>query len=80
MSVFVCLKLWCATDEMGKLWSVEYELMEEVYLQGVEERGIDPRHEILQIFADAKKYEMSESREDGVCGGMRMSAFPVRAR
>jgi len=65
---------------MGELWSVEYELMEEVYLKGVEERGIDPRHEILQIFADTNKYEMSESREDGVCGGTRMSAFPVGAR
>ena len=25
--------VWCATEELGELWSVEYELMEECYIQ-----------------------------------------------
>ena len=33
-----CLEVWCATDELDKLWIVEYELMEECYLQVVMSR------------------------------------------
>ena len=42
-----CLEIWSATDELGKLWSVEYQLMEESDPQVVEYRGIDPSHEVL---------------------------------
>jgi hypothetical protein len=34
--VIACLELWCATDELGELWSVEYDLTEEDYIQQVE--------------------------------------------
>jgi len=36
MCFIVRLELWCATDEPGELWGVEYQLMEEFYLQAVE--------------------------------------------
>ena len=26
--VIACLELWCAIDELGQLWSFEYQLME----------------------------------------------------
>ena len=38
---------WCATDELGELWSVEYELVEEGYGQINEVEGADSRNEIL---------------------------------
>ena len=30
------LGVWCASDELGELWSVENELMEELYMEEVE--------------------------------------------
>jgi len=45
-----------ATDELGELWSVEYELMEEGYGQLTELRGINSGHEILRIFADPSEH------------------------
>jgi hypothetical protein len=34
-----CLELWCAADELGKLWSVEYELIEKAFEVKVSEPG-----------------------------------------
>ena len=42
-----CLELWCATDKLGELWSVESKLQEKGYTQVFECSGIDPRNEIL---------------------------------
>ena len=31
-----CFEGWCAADELDELWSVEYGLMEQCYIQKVE--------------------------------------------
>jgi hypothetical protein len=36
MCFIMGLEVWCAADDLGKLWSVEYQLMEEDYIQLVE--------------------------------------------
>jgi len=43
----MCLEHWRATDELGELWSVERELIEERDMQVIESRSIDPCHEVL---------------------------------
>jgi hypothetical protein len=56
-----------AHHELGELWNVKYDVIEKGYLDGVKQRGIDPDHELLQVFADPFKLKTSESREDGAC-------------
>ena len=61
-----CLKSRCTPRELGELWNVGYKLPEEGYHpDGVEQRGIDPCHVALQMFADAFELRPSESGEDG---------------
>lgn len=36
-----CRKVCCATDELGKLWSVEYELTKEGHQDGFKNGSID---------------------------------------
>ncbi len=45
MCCITSLERWCATDELSELWSVEYELMEEIHSQAsrIEERRSGPR-------------------------------------
>ncbi|KAF8488324.1 hypothetical protein F5888DRAFT_1639263 [Russula emetica] len=31
-----CLEFWCATDKLGELWGVEYEMMEKCYRQTIQ--------------------------------------------
>ena len=50
---FECSRRRCATDELDELWRVEHGIIREGYVQGVELRGIDAGHEVLQVFADA---------------------------
>jgi hypothetical protein len=70
----------CRTPcELGELWKVEYEVVEEVYPDGVKQRDIDPGHEVLQVFADSFELNTSESREDGAIQ-RRMPAFRAGAR
>jgi hypothetical protein len=57
----VCPELGRASDELGELGSVEYKLKEELDVQDVEVRGIDPGHEILQVFANPRKPHFSKS-------------------
>ena len=45
--LIMCLEHWRATDELGELWSVERELIEERDMQVIESRSIDPCHEVL---------------------------------
>ncbi len=47
MRFIVCLKPWCATDELSELRGVEYELMKEAYGQMFKQRGIDRSEEVL---------------------------------
>jgi hypothetical protein len=61
------------------MWGVGVYLMEEIYEQIVESRGIDPGYEVVQVFADPFEPKTSEIGEDRVCHRMRTSAFPVRA-
>ena len=71
-----CLELWCATNKLGKLWNVEYQLMEEGYKQVAQARGIDTGYKVLQIFADPFELQFSENGEESAC---RWMAFLVRA-
>ena len=64
---------------MGKLWSVEGQLMEESYLQVAEYSGIDTGYEVLQILADPLERQFSENREQSARRWKQTSAFPVRA-
>jgi len=81
-SFMLCIELWRAHDELGELLSVEYRLMEiveEAYPQAVEKRGIDPGHEVLQIFVDPLELPRSESGEESACLRKWTSGFPARA-
>ena len=40
-------------------------MKKEGYPDGIEQRGIDASHEVLQVFADPIELEPSESAEDG---------------
>ena len=39
---------WCATDESDELWCVEYDFIEESYVQVDESRGIDVGHKVVR--------------------------------
>ena len=80
MCFIECLKPCRAPHELGELWNVEYELMEEGYPDGVEQRGIDPGHDVVQVFADPLELKTSESGEDGACWRRWTSAFPWSGR
>jgi hypothetical protein len=54
--------------------------MEEGYLQIFEYRGIDPGHEVLQIFIGSSEVQLGEGGEDGACLRGRTSAVPLRER
>jgi hypothetical protein len=41
--------------------------MEECYPDGIKQRGIDPGHEVLQVFAGPMESDKSESGEDSAC-------------
>ena len=80
MCVIVWPGPWCATDELGELGSIKFELMEKSDLEVVELRGIDLGDEILQIFADSNKQKMLENGENGACGWGQTSVFQVGGR
>ena len=50
------------------------------YPQGVESRGIDAGHKVLQIFEDPLEGKISENGKDRACRGRRTSGCLVRAR
>ena len=60
-------EFWRATDELGQLWGVDYQLMEVDYIQLVEQRGIDLGLEDLQIFGSSFETRHSGNREEGAC-------------
>ena len=64
MCLTECLELWRATDKLGKLWDVKYQLMEEGYEQVVQAKGIDTGYKALQIFADPFELRFSENIEE----------------
>ena len=63
-----------ATDKLGQLWGVDYQLMEVDYIHLV-----DLGHGVLQIFSSSFETQHSENREEGVCLWRRTSAVPVGA-
>ena len=42
-----CPEIWCKINELGELWEVEIDLIEESYIQGTELRCVDEGHEVL---------------------------------
>jgi hypothetical protein len=72
-------QLWCATDELDGLWCVEYNLIEEGYIQPPKSRGIDAGHEVLQVLADPFEPQKAEKGEDNPCQ-TQTSAVLVRER
>jgi len=79
MCFIVCLELWGATDEPGKLWSVEYELMEEGYREMAKLRGIKPGGKVLQVFAGPFESQLCESGKDSASSGKQTSAIAIRS-
>ena len=51
MEFHLCLiggpECWCTFDELGKLWSVKVNLIEESYTKIIELGGVNAGHEIL---------------------------------
>jgi hypothetical protein len=62
------------------MWCVEYDIIEEVYPEVVESRGIDAGHKILQIFGGPLEPKPCENGENRACRGRWTSACLVRAR
>src|SRR5712691_10294068 len=61
MAVLRCPQGRSSTDELEELWCVEYDLIEECYMQFVESGGIDPGQDLLQIFADPLESNFGET-------------------
>src|SRR5580698_2705657 len=76
----IFLELWCVTDELGKLGGVGNELVGKGYRQGIQQRGIDPNHEIFQIFVDPIELQLGKSGEESACWWRRRSVFDDRER
>ena len=47
MCLIACPAFWCTIDELGELWAVKIDLIEENYIQIIELRGVDGGQEIL---------------------------------
>jgi hypothetical protein len=62
------------------LWCVEYDIIEEDYIQEVESRGINASREGLQVFADPFEPKTGENREDSAFQKRWASAFQIGAR
>jgi hypothetical protein len=63
-SVRMCHTLtqcWSSTDELEELWCVEYDFIEEGYMQSVESRSIDLGQYLLQIFAGPFEFNFGET-------------------
>ena len=67
MALFQCPQRWSSIDELEELWCVEYDLIEEGYMQLVESRGIDLGQDLLQIFAGSFECKDGETGEDRAC-------------
>jgi hypothetical protein len=76
--LIVSLEPWCTTDELGELWSVEGELIEEGYRQGLESWGIDLGKEVLRVLADPLECQIGDGGEESACERRWMSASPDR--
>ena len=48
---------------MGEVWDIKDDLIED-YIEGVEYGSVDPRDDVLQVFANANKVKQLESWED----------------
>src|SRR5229473_7442847 len=79
MCLIAYIELGCAADELGELRSVEFELKKEGNIQVVESRGIDPGHNVFQIFADSCERKTGERGEESTCR-WRKKASKVWAR
>ena len=65
---------------MEKQWSVEDELIEELYNNVAEKGNINSGDDILQVLAVALEVKPGESGEDKTCVGRRTSTFSVGPR
>jgi hypothetical protein len=63
-ALFQCPQHWSSTGKLEELWCVEYDLIEEGYMQCVESSGIDPGPNLLQIFAGPFESNFGETGED----------------
>ena len=57
-------ELWRATDELDEFWGTEVNIIEELYQQLVDLRGIDPGHKFFQVFVGPFEPKSRESGED----------------
>jgi hypothetical protein len=42
-----CPECWCTINELSELWAVKINLIEEIYIQVSEFRGVDASHEFF---------------------------------
>ena len=75
-----CLECWCTFDELGELWVVEIDLIEEKYRKVFKFGDVDASHEVLQIFANPFESKIHESGEDRTFWWRETSDFRVRMR
>jgi hypothetical protein len=67
-------------DEQRDLVDIKDELIEELYMDIVEERSVDSGHEVLQVLADTFESDVGERGEDGACQWRWMSDSSVKVR
>jgi hypothetical protein len=75
-----CLECPRVADEFSEEWTIEIDLIKEIYFHAIESRGIDAGHKVLQIFADPFKPEIRKSREERACRRRWRLACPVYVR
>jgi hypothetical protein len=77
INVYDCCIVWhkcrCTSDELMEFLDAKDQLIEECYLCGVEWRGINLGHEVLQVLTDNTEVKLGESREDNTCQRRWMS-------
>ena len=64
MCFIECPECWWTINELGELWEVKIDLIEESYTQGIEFWGIDEGHEVLYVFDNPFKTKIMESGDD----------------
>ena len=64
MCLIECPEFWCTIDELGDLWEVKIDLIEENYIQALESRCVDEDHKVLYIFDNPFEMKITESGDD----------------
>jgi hypothetical protein len=69
-----------ASDELEKLWGVEYKLMEECYTESSEKRSIDLGHKAFEVVATTFEPQGGKGWESNASKRRRRTVCGIRAR